>query len=403
MNFLKRYRCRSVRRPLSNKGDEDTSFVSELGFDGAECVYYQSPTAEELDLELSVLGNLKLSKSRLVESLNKIQTWTMVVTSDAQQDAAGRIFVKHQVVPAMLTILRRNVNKAEDDTVLVEKAAQILKQCTSFHDRRTAKQEKYSKDMIMQLVKHNGVKSLVKSLDYHFREGFQKKQRPLFKRLWTTLLNVATCDKAVSLLKLPKTNFAEQECLLLDAIPTFLKRAEIVVPAFWMERLFISFHLFLKFNGVPDAQTRHLLARNSILDELLDTMVHGRRKLVVSDPCVTALAMSFFLVCLRDGTTNNGNKVQYDALHNSFDMDRLTRFTVRAMKAFPSSEIIQSSGGMILNEIPPVYRVLACHDTAMIVPSNCGADSGNVGSGTTANNTFSSVVGPCWMCRPSQS
>jgi hypothetical protein len=400
MNFLSRYRRRSIS---TENDDEQASLVSDLGFDGAECTVYRAPTGQELNPELVLLVHPRSSKAQLTESLNKLQIWTLVATDDIKYDSTGRIFVKHQVVPSILHFLKEQLNMKENDGVLFEKAAGILQQCTSFHDRHTSKQEKYSKDMIMQLVKRNGVELVVSALDRFCKDTSRKRRRPLFKILWTTLLNVATCDKAVSLLKLPKPSFQQQERLLLDTVVRYLERAEAEIPAFWMERLFIALHLCLKVDGRPDAKTREIMAKNSMVNELLHSIVKGRQQLAVKDPCVTALAMSLFLTCLRNGTKLNQDKDprgqhQYDTLHKSIDMDSLTRFTVRSMKAFPSSQIIQGSGCMILKQIPPVYRISQCHESAVFIPSSCGAID-NEASGA-ASNALSSVVGPCWVYMP---
>jgi hypothetical protein len=404
MNFIKRYRCFSTSRHI--KDDEDTSLVSDLGFDGAECNSDQAPTAEELEQELLLLVQRKASKGQISAALNVIQTWTMVVMCDIKQETAGRLFVRYHVVPTILRFVEDRVKQGDKDGLLVEQAVEILHLCTSFHDRRTSKQEKCSKDMVLQLVKHNGVKTLVAVLDCYCGDSSRKKRKSLFKLLWTTLLNIATCDKAISLLKLPKISFEEQERLLLDVIVKYTARAEAEIPAFWMERLFIALHFFLKFNGEPDMQTRMLMAEKNIVDELLRALVEGRRQFATKDPCVTALAMSFFLTCLghnssHDENQNTKGSKKWDALARSIDMDRLTRFTVRAMNAFPTSQIIQGSGCMVLNEIPPVYRILACHDSAVIVPSSCGAMADHEASGGPAS-AFASVVGTCWACRPSQ-
>ncbi|KAG7354943.1 hypothetical protein IV203_004299 [Nitzschia inconspicua] len=400
MNFLKRYRCRSSPRPT--KDDEDTSLVSDSGLDVAECAYPDVPAAEEIDRELYSLVHFRGSES--TESLYKIHYWSTVVTSDINHDAGGRIFVKHQVVPTILLFMK-GLLKEGNNALLLEKTAKILQQCTSFHDRHTKKQEKYSKDMILQLVKHDGVKILVTALDRYCDKPSRKRHRALFKNLWTTLLNVATCDKAVTLLKIPRTDLEQQERLLLGAIPAYLERAEAEVPAFWLERLFIALHYFIKFNGEPDAQTRQLLARNRVVNKLLHMLMIGRRQLAATDPCVTALAMSFFLTCVEHGVDHDKSRYfrdrsEDDELHNSIDMDRLARFTIRAMKAFPSSHIIQGSGHVLLNKIPSLYRVLACNDSTVILPSSCGADIDNDASGPTSN-VFASLVGSCWMCRPS--
>jgi hypothetical protein len=402
MNFLNRYRR---QYQLHGKEKEQTSLVSDLGFDGAECTIYRPPTGKELNPELFLLVQPRTPKAQLSESLNKIQIWTLIATDDVKHDLTGRIFVKYQVVPLILLFLREQLKMKENDGVLFEKAAKILQQCTSFHDRHTSKQEKFSKDMIMQLVKCNGVKLVSAALDRYNNDTSRKRRRSLFTTLWTTLLNVASCDKAVSLLKLPKPAFQQQELLLLDTVVRYLERAEAEVLAFWMERLFIALHFFLQFNGEPDADARELLAKNSMINELLQSIMEGRRQLAVKDPCVTALAMSLFLVCLRDGTKpiqeqDPRRQHQYDALRKSIDMNRLTQFTVRAMKAFPTSQIIQESGCMILNHIPPIYRISQCYEGALFIPSSCGAMDDEDASATS--NVLSSVVGPCWVYSPWQ-
>jgi len=174
-----------------------------------------------------------------------------------------------------------------------------------------------------------------------------------------------------------------------DAIVKCLVRVEAEVPACWMERLLISLHFFSRTHGEPDETTRQLLAQKQMVRRLLHILMEGENRLGVTDPCVAALAMSFFHLCLSDGKGK-------DCLYNSIDFKVLLRFTVNSMEAFPGSNIIQGYGCMILNEVPQVYRLLACNGTTVIAPgTNCYVENQD-DDPTVLSTMVSQIVGPCW-------
>ncbi|KAL3915960.1 MAG: hypothetical protein SGILL_005397, partial [Bacillariaceae sp.] len=407
---------------------DETSVVSDLGFDGEESSVCKAPTDKELSVELFQLMNPNSSGSSgnnnnrssykvapapasvsIYETLEKLQVWTFVAGEEEHSDTS-RIFVKQRVVPALLCFIRTILANERGDDACLDKAARIIYHCTSFHDRCTRKLEKYSKDMNMQLVKHNGIETIVKSMQrFHLDESFTG--RSTFNTLWTILMNVATCDKTVALLKFPKAMFELQEELLLDAIACFMAKAEAQVQVFWMENMLVALHRLLKFDDKFNLRTRQVMAHNKILNRLLDVLMHGKKRLGTKDPCATALAMSLFQTCLFGGGIDDDNDDtsvvekeykprRHDLLRESIDFDRLTRFTFQAMERFRSSDVIQGLGCVILDEMNPVYTHLVCHDDDLVFKSPCQPEIG--GDNITASNVVAAMAGSFLHCRPTK-
>jgi hypothetical protein len=409
MNFLKRYSC--VSHHERDAFEDATSVISDLGFD-EESDVYKVPKANELGVELFRLMNLhstEESSAAVLDSLERIYMWTLVAC-DERHTALSRIFVKQQVVPTLLYLIRGLLKKTQtrDTDICLEKAAQIIYHCTSFHDRSTIQLEKYSKDMNIQLVKHNGVDTLVQAMErYRLDDSIAK--RSILNMLWTILMNVATCENAVALLKFPKAMFERQEELLLDTMAADMMKAEAGLPVFWMESMLIALHRLVKFDGKYNMHTRQIMAQNRILNKLLVVLLNGKKKLATRDPCVTALAMSLFQNCLVDSGFDDidGDSVveavyrsrRHDELRRSIDFDLLTRVTLRGIESFPTSKIIQGQGRAILEELPPVYGLLVCHDDTVIVSSPCSPDGQHT---KTVWKVVSSVSEPCWHCQPTE-
>ena len=128
---------------------------------------------------------------------------------------------------------------------------------------------------------------------------------------------------------------------------------------------------------------RSLLIEKFVVKKCLQLLVDERNTVTSNDPFVTTLAMSFFYACVqftdrykklhnsgsswdRHRRNNNNGANRYDhhytnidkTISRSLDYDRLIHFTMTSMQSFPSHQLIQGTGCLILESIPKPYKLL---------------------------------------------
>jgi hypothetical protein len=118
----------------------------------------------------------------------------------------------------------------------------------------------------------------------------------------------------------------------------------------------------------------------------------------------------------NEGGYNNGNtsnSININAektVSRSLDYDRLIHFTLKSMKSFPSHQLVQGTGCLILESIPKPYKLLWMNTNrgrTMMVKSSISTTASDSSSSvlflphrkTIASAFVKEVVEPCsWYC-----
>ena len=187
-------------------------------------------------------------------------------------------------------------------------------------------------------------------------------------------------------------------------------------------------------------EIRSLLTEKWIVKKCLKLLLDEKNNVLGKDSFITTLAMSFFYACIQfsvrykklnnpknciiakkkheggyngnsDDDNNNININAEKTVSRSLDYDRLIHFTLKSMKSFPSHQLVQATGCLILESIPKPYKLLWMNTnrgrTMMVsttAKSSISTDSNSSLSFTPHQKTIASafvkeVLEPCsWYC-----
>ncbi|OEU23142.1 hypothetical protein FRACYDRAFT_233310 [Fragilariopsis cylindrus CCMP1102] len=196
-------------------------------------------------------------------------------------------------------------------------------------------------------------------------------------------------------------------------------------------------------------EIRSLLIEKWIVKKCLKLLLDEKNNVLGKDSFITTLAMSFFYACIQFSVrykklnnpknciiakkkhNNNNENVENEGEYNgnsddndnnidmnaektvsrSLDYDRLIHFTLKSMKSFPSHQLVQATGCLILESIPKPYKLLWMNTnrgrTMMVsttAKSSISTDSTSSLSFTPHQKTIASafvkeVLEPCsWYC-----
>jgi hypothetical protein len=194
-------------------------------------------------------------------------------------------------------------------------------------------------------------------------------------------------------------------------------------------------------------EIRSLLIEKWIVKKCLKLLLDEKNNVLGKDSFITTLAMSFFYACVqfsvrykklnnpknciiakKNNNNNNNENVENEGGYNngntsnsininaektvsrSLDYDRLIHFTLKSMKSFPSHQLVQGTGCLILESIPKPYKLLWMNTNrgrTMMVKSSISTTASDSSSNvlflphrkTIASAFVKEVVEPCsWYC-----